>query len=245
MILKINGDISLKKKDWDEKNRVVKKSYQGVSSVTRLNNIIQKRKADAMDIILKLNEAGTLQSLSVTELRSKIEKQNSTSSFYEFSDQLIEELRKSNKIGTARSYNSVILALKKFHPKSLDFEDITYKFLTKFEANHLARGNAHNGFAVYMRTIRSIYNKAIKSGIVEKSLYPFSDFKIKTTPTEKRALDWNLLKKIISLKLKKDHPCFNARNFFLASYMMYGMNFTDMAFLQKTDIINGRINYNS
>jgi integrase/recombinase XerD len=56
-------------------------------------------------------------------------------------------------------------------------------------------------------------------------------------------LDWNLLKKIIKVKLATNHPCFNARNYFVASYMMYGMNFTDMAFLQKTDIKNGRILY--
>src|SRR5690606_38876071 len=37
--------------------------------------------------------------------------------------------------------------------------------------------------------------------------------------------------------------CFNTRNYFVASYMMYGMNFTDMAFLRKSDIIDNRIRY--
>ena len=37
--------INLDEKDWDAKNRIVRKSYKGVDSVTRLNNIIQKKKS--------------------------------------------------------------------------------------------------------------------------------------------------------------------------------------------------------
>ena len=44
-------------------------------------------------------------------------------------------------------------------------------------------------------------------------------------------------------KILHDHECFNARNYFVASYMMYGMNFTDMAYLQPSDIKDGRIQY--
>ncbi|CAM1360692.1 hypothetical protein TPENAI_20044 [Tenacibaculum litopenaei] len=36
-----------------------------------------------------------------------------------------------------------------------------------------------------MRTIRSIYNKAIKEGFVGREFYPFDNYKIKTTTTQK------------------------------------------------------------
>src|ERR1700754_4468218 len=61
--------IDLLEKDWDAKNRQVKRSYVGVNSVSRLNNQIQKRKADAMDIIFKLKETKQLTQLSLTSLR--------------------------------------------------------------------------------------------------------------------------------------------------------------------------------
>ena len=48
--------INLLVKDWDSINKVVRKSHDGVNAVSRLNNIIQKKKADAMDIIFKLHE---------------------------------------------------------------------------------------------------------------------------------------------------------------------------------------------
>jgi integrase len=237
-------NISLLIKDWDEEKRVVKKSYIGTESVTRLNNRIQKRKAEAMDIIFTLREANELDSLSITALRSKIEKQNCRQSFFQFADGLVQDLYTANQIGNARVYKGVISILKTFcNGKELYFSDITFSFLHKFEVHHKSKGNRANGLSVYMRTIRAIYNKAIKKGVAEKAKYPFGDYKIKNEPTEKRALDWELLKKIIELKLPSHHICFDSRNYFLASYMMYGMNFTDMAYLKKNDIVDGRIVY--
>ena len=235
---------SVHEKDWDSKNRIVKKSYEGLSTVSRLNNLIQKKKSEAMDVILKLHEADQLNSLSVATLRDRIAKEGTNQSFFDYGESQVSELIKANRIGTARSYKGLLAVLRTFNGKrDLSFQQISYAFLAKFETYHKSRGNEANGLAVYMRTIRAIYNKAIKEGVAEKEQYPFSDYKIKTTPTQKRALDFELLKKIINLKLEPNHTCFHARNYFLASYMMYGMNFTDMAHLKKSDINNSRVNY--
>jgi integrase/recombinase XerD len=241
ILLKIN----LTEKDWDAKNRVIRKTYKGADSVTRLNNIIQKKKSDAWDIIMQLHEAGHLHSLTVGDLREKIEGvENDRPSFFTFTEQQIEELKKAHRFGTARSYKGMVSVVKEFNnSRDLQFSEITYKFLTNFETNHYSKGNTANGLSTYVRAIRAVYNKAIKHGIVEKELYPFENYKIKWAPTEKRALDWDLLKKIIELKIKPEHECFNARNYFVASYMMYGMNFTDMAYLKLTDIKDGRVQY--
>ena len=74
-------------------------------------------------------------------------------------------------------------------------------------------------------------------------MYPFEQYKIRTAPTEKRALESEYIQKIVALSLEPSHPCFHARNYFLASYMMYGMNFKDMACLKRTELRNGRISY--
>jgi integrase/recombinase XerD len=236
--------IGIKEKDWDENSRSVLKSYTGLSTVARLNNLIQSHKKDAMDIILKLQEQEILNTLSVVELKAKIIKKNKTQSFFEFAETLIEDFKATNKIGTARCYKGVVDVLKEFAKgKSLSFTDISYNFLIKFENNHIQKGNAYNGLSVYLRTVRAIFNKAIKAGIIEKEVYPFAVYKIKSEPTQKRALDLDLLKTIIQKKIKPKDVCFHARNYFVCSYMLYGMNFTDMAFLKKTDLVNNRIQY--
>lgn len=94
-----------------------------------------------------------------------------------------------------------------------------------------------------MRTIRAIINKAIKSELIDKKYYPFDKYKIKTTPTEKRALDRKDVKKILKLSLKDDDNLFHTRNYFLASYLMCGMSFIDMAFLTINKLENGRVHY--
>lgn len=236
--------ISLKEMDWDDRKRLIRKTYSGSESVTRLNNLIQKKKSEAMDKIVKLNENGLLDSMSILELKKKLSDKNEHQSFISFSEQLVKELTKANRFGTANSYKQVLGLLKKFNNnRDILFRDINYSFLIRFETNHFAKGNSANGLAVYMRTIRSIYNKAINTGVADKDLYPFDSYKIKTTPTEKRALEWEQLRKIFELDLPKNHPCYNARNYFVASYMMYGMNFADMAQLRKSDIKDGRLLY--
>lgn len=236
--------IDLKEKDWDKESRQIRKSYQGTSTVSRLNNFIQKKKSDAMDILLALHESGKLQSLSLAELRRKIQSENAPGSFFPFAEQLIGELKKSHRNGTAKAYQNTMDMVKNFcQTKRLAFSDITYSFLTKLEAHHLAKGNGLNGLAAYLRSLRAIYNKAIKAGIIDKEQYPFDVYKIRTTPTEKRALDAEPLKKLIYLNLNPSDPLFHARNYFFASYLMYGMNFTDMAFLKKENIIHNRIHY--
>jgi len=264
--------IHLRKEDWDAETLEVKKSYKGTSNVKRLNNEIQKKKAEALDKILKLEEKSKHVPLTVTDVKQHIDPSATSQSFYEFGERLVKDLISTERIGTARSYEGVINVLKTFnkgkplaknlggnpketnklkfaakfkeiHYRDLSFEEINYNFLTQFENYHLSSGNELNGLAVYMRTIRSIYNQAIKAGGVDKSLYPFAAYKIKTEPTKKRALDITYLTKIIGLDLTENHPSFDARNYFVVSYMMYGMNFADMAFLQKSDIANGRIRY--
>jgi len=236
---------SVKEEDWDEAGRKIKKSYKGSETVERFNNLIQKKKSNALDILMKLDEKGELSKMSITDVKSRIVKKKEAQSFFTYADDLIASLKEAKRFGTAESYRSTTNVLKTFVNKNaLPFAAINYEFLKRFESNHLAKeGNSLNGLAVYMRTIRAIYNSAIKTGAAEEEHYPFKAYKIKTVPPKKRALDIDLLNNILGLKLAPDNLLFNARNYFVASYMMYGMNFMDMAFLRKTDIANGRINY--
>lgn len=94
-----------------------------------------------------------------------------------------------------------------------------------------------------MKTIRAIYNKAIKSGIISKEAYQFTNYRIKTTPTEKRSLDIDGIKSIMLLHLEKDDSSFHYRNYFLTSYMLYGISFIDMAFLKLENIVDNRVKF--
>src|SRR5690606_32964453 len=161
----------------------IKRSFSGTSSVSKLNNRLLKEKTRAVDIINDLYERNKLNFLSVLQLKSRIVKTVSQDSFYEYSLSLVKELNDTERFGNANTYYAITKVLKKFHDRNdLKFNDVNYDFLKRFESWHFSRGNSVNGLSVYMRTIRAIYNKAIKSGIISKESYPFTNYKIKTAP---------------------------------------------------------------
>lgn len=240
----ISTGISVKDKDWDDKSREIKKSYDGVSSVARLNNQLQKKKSLAFDKINELEELGTLESYSIKQLKVYITGEKNNSDFFSYAQTLISRLLEANRFGNASIYKTVVNVLKTFHKaKKLDLKQINYDFLKRFETFHLSKGNSINSLSVYLRTIRAIFNQAVSAGIIDKKYYPFDSYSIRQTKTQKRAISNEELKRVIALQLDESHACFNARNYFIISYMLYGINFIDMAFLRTSNIIDGRINY--
>lgn len=236
--------ISVFEKDWDFDKKMIRKSYTGTSSVTRLNNFLEKQKVKATDIINRLKEEDRLRFLSITQLKSELTKSGKTHSFFSFTEKVIDDFKNAERFGNAKAYNCLLGVIREFHAKKeLFFEELNYDFLVRFENYHLAKGNSYNGLAVYMRTIRAIYNKAINSELIEKKFYPFDKYKIRTEPTQKRAIGSDDIKKILNLNLTEDDKLFHTRNYFLTSYLMCGMSFIDMAFLTMENIKNGRIQY--
>ena len=108
----------------------------------------------------------------------------------------------------------------------------------------MAKGNSRGGLGVYMRTIRAIYNKAIKAGIAEEKHYPFKNYRIKSGKPRKRALSLEAIRKIKELKLEEGSQLERDRNIFLLSFYLRGIPFADLARLKCANIIDGRIQYN-
>lgn len=233
-----------KKEDWEAKKRFVKSSYKGTESVTRLNNHLLKKRSEALDIVTKLADAKTLDSFSATQIKELIRKKTDKVSFYEFTEDLIETMKKENRIGNARIYKSVLSVIKLYcKNKELHFNELNYAFLKKFETAHLSKGNSYNSLSVYFRTIRAIYNKAIKDGLIEKELYPFENYSIKTSKTRKRAISLDAIKKIVALEIDSSSKLYETKYYFLFSFYCRGMSFSDIAQLKVSNIIDGRIFY--
>lgn len=238
----ISLGLSFLDKDWDDKKKCVKASFQGTESVTRLNNILQKKRSKAIDIITQLDEQEELNGLSVTQIKDRIVNADKLKSFHSFGNDLVNELLSVNRIGSVRSYAHALTAIKNFTKKSdIRFEEINYDFLNKFEKHHLQKGGSLNGLAAYLRSIRAIFNKAIKLDLIDQKHYPFIKYTLKTKPTKKRAISASLINKIKELELSETHPCFHARNYFMASFYLMGISFIDLALLKVSDIKDGRI----
>ena len=229
---------------WNEKSREVKRTYKGVSSVARLNNLLAKKKTELRDGINALEENGQLEGLCIKDLKNTLTKSSQSTCFFEYGQNLINEMKEAGRFGNAQTYIGALGVLKNFHKKErLRFEEMTYVYLKRFETAHLKKGNSINGLSTYMRTFRAIYNKAIHQELVSADSYPFKKYRIKTEPTAKRAISKDKIKRILDLKLSPDSLLFRTRNYSLCSYLMNGILFIDMAFLKMDNIIDDRIQY--
>jgi hypothetical protein len=105
---------------WDQSKAVIKKTYKGFGNITRVNNHILKQKAKAIDRLTKLDEEDKLKYMSVPQVKEKLGRKSKTSSFFQFTEEIIQSLLEEKRIGNARSYRNVLREIKKFR-KNVDF----------------------------------------------------------------------------------------------------------------------------
>jgi integrase/recombinase XerD len=99
-----------------------------------------------------------------------------------------------------------------------------------------------NGLSVNLRTLRALFNRAIKEKRISKEYYPFNDYQIKTQKTRKRAITEEDIQKIKVFEPKtKRHS--RAKDYFFISFYMMGASFVDLAHLKPSNIIDDRIEY--
>lgn len=163
-------------------------------------------------------------------------------------DEIIQSFKRK-KSNTWEVYRTTRNALQQYTGRTeLDFSEIDYTFLKKFETRLLEEGKGVNYVAIHLRNIRSVFNRAIDEGLVGLDLYPFRRFKIQQRPTQKRDISIENINRLITLKkgeetvsLEKNEE--QARDIFLLSFYLIGINMRDIYFLKPENIRNGRLEY--
>lgn len=166
----------------------------------------------------------------------------SNGNVWEFTEEVIKDLEAQERLGSAKAYKDTLARLKEFKKSNITFYDIDIRFLQQFEQK-LKKTNSPATIGIYLRTLRAIFNRAIKDGLVSSDAYPFNEFKIKSPPSRKKALTKDHIKLLKDYKPKKGSNEKESVNLFLFSYYARGMNLTDIANLKWSNIRQGRIFY--
>jgi site-specific recombinase XerD len=224
---------------WDEReNKPIKKH----PNHDKLVLLLQKKLYQANRVIMEFDETG--EPYSIEDIVYKLKSGKSNISVYKYTEELIMKLEKTGKIGNSKVYSDTLNAFKKFRSNiDISFNQLSYRVVKDFEESMMEKGLKINSISVYMRTLRAIYNCAIKDKVAQESLYPFKNLKIKSEITSKRAISKEDISRIRNLKLIENSELDKARDYFLFSFNMRGMSFIDLAFLKNRDIINGRLQY--
>lgn len=236
-----------KPQDWIAEDGKVKSTFP---NSTRINVSIRKSLSDASLVLLE-NEH-ILDDLGIDELQRmvtlKLFGENKTIKkkeyFFVFTEEIIKDLIKAKRIGSATSYRTTLNSFKAFlNEKDILLIKIDHKFLTDYQTDCLSKGMKINAIGVYLRTLRAIINRAIDEDILLHTKYPFRKFSIKSEKTEKRAITKKQLKKVFDLKLKKGTNYWHSKNYFIFMFNMRGMNFIDVAYLTMKNIQGNRLVY--
>lgn len=226
---------------WDEKKGEPNKKHP---NQFELQNYLTNKKSDAEKalLVLESKDAG----FTSNQLKKAIKGISKKITVFKFIDEIVAQLKRINKIGNANAYSDCKRALSKFrNEKDLSFRDINPAFLKKYEESFLERNISTNSISVYMRTLRSVFNKAINEGYCDKQHYPFNEYKISKldTKTIKRALTKEQMAKFNAVKVVKGTHEWDSKNYFMFSFYTRGMNFTDIAKLKWSDIKLNRLKY--
>lgn len=207
-----------------------------------LDGYLKDRIAKAQNILLQLEMRG--KPYTVDQLLEKITTKTNSQDVVTYIKSLIIQLENEGKIGNSKVYKSLVGILNLFlNEQSIDFIDLDYRKLKKFEEFLLKRSVKANTLSYYMRTLRAVYNRAIKEGVVDEALYPFRTYKITSSRTQKRAISKEQITKIRDVNLNDNDSLCLARDIFMWSFYTRGMNLVDIIWLKVKDIKNNRVVY--
>lgn len=158
--------------------------------------------------------------------------------FQSYTSARSEALRVQGRTTTAIHYDTAIHRFTKeigFVP----IRKLTSEHIVRLDEAIRSKGVMENTAMFYMRTLKAIYNHAVKCVFV-KDKEPFKHVKCGTAKTKKRAITEKQLRCIYGMPLDKPRLAF-ARDMFLLSFLLRGMAPVDMQKLSKDNIKGGNV----
>ena len=117
----------------------------------------------------------------------------------------INRLVQIGRSGGASVFECSYKVLSKVIDLNRPFKEITHKDLIEVENKLRTRGVSYNSISVYLRSFRTICNRAILLDYVDQSWYPFFKYKIKKETTSPRVLSLEQIRRLFALELDKEH----------------------------------------
>jgi len=228
-------------KHWDENRKQVRKSHLNAEL---LNTLLTSKLAEANKKLIALQFEN--KDISSNQIKKELDSKSVSLTFSELSDEYLNELEKNHKLTRLFSDRvRVNHVLNYYKSKQLEFQEIDEAFLRRFQSYLKNKKNLSDRSIVNnLVVIRTIYNRAIKLGIVDQKNYPFGADKvrIKFPETEKIGLTISEVQKIENLEnLSVEHG--HTRNVWLFSFYLAGIRVGDVLKIRWSDIYDGRIHY--
>ena len=217
--------------------------YYSTKQIQQINCNIELRKRQLEDISITLHKK--MNGLyTVDDIMTMYGCQKECRYLFEYMDKEVQCRTSTHRFGVAILYRTTKESIKRFTKgKDILLKNISYTFVNNYIDYLRGEGIKENSIQMYLRNLRSIYNKARKEGLVTAKESPFDDIKMNGTVTVKRAVTKDVLRKIAYADLSDSKEMERARDIFMFSFYTRGMSLVDMLYLKHSDICNGSICY--
>ncbi|WP_455632332.1 phage integrase SAM-like domain-containing protein [Parabacteroides sp.] len=232
--------ISVDPAHWDFKKN---KPKVNCPNKEHINKIITDKVNELSEQIvqLKSERKGFTANSLMSKTSKKVQPKTVGDIFLEQMQRLTDEGRRGYMLSTKQVYNS----LMEFN-KHLDiyFTDIDVAWLRRYETHLRKKGIAENTIGIRFRTLRAIYNLAIEENIVKTEHYPFNTYKVSRLhkETAKRSISKEDVSRILGYQSSNRYIRLPI-DLFAFTYYMGGINFVDIAYLTKDNLMDGRLVY--
>ena len=224
----------------------------------------ERKYRDAAETLAVTDEVHNAKEVATKAVEGR--KQARRSKLLAYVSELISDMEKTGRVGNSLVYrdlkNQLIDFIRSADTPERDdvrFAEVTVKFLNAFETHMSAKGVTDTTLSNRFRTLRAVLNKAIGEGLADVKDYPFrrnvSDkhkFNVGKfdTTTRKRAISRDDVRKIETFVPTADatgafadlrnsieiERLQRAKDVFLFSFYVGGINFIDLAGLRYRDL---------
>lgn len=168
----------------------------------------------------------------------------SSLSFFNFMKSIIAKLKHDGKIRTSETYRSAFNSFSRFrNGEDVMLDAFSQDLMESYEAHLQSNGLIPNSISFHLRILRAVYNRACEQGLITATVNPFAHVYTGVEKTAKRAVDIETIRRIKNLDLSMDKSLDYARDIFMLSFYLRGMSFIDLAYLKKSDLLNGIVTY--
>lgn len=180
---------------------------------------------------------------TVDDIVSEYNRQPECPTLFNFIRSMITKKTAAKRDGTAKTYRDSLASFSSFrNGKDITFDDLNEDIINQYEAWMKNKGLKRNSSSCYLRTFKTLYLKAVDMGLTDDRdifRHVFTGF----ATTTKRAISIDAIKAIRKLNLENNPTLAFARDMFMLSLYLQGMAFVDIAYLKKSDIRNGQLQY--
>lgn len=175
-------------------------------------------------------------------------KSNDTSGgLFDYISTLAQALKSERRNSQSKSFVSLVSSLRNFtEADDVGFSNINAEFVYRYSEWLKQKGIADSSLSFYLRTLRTVLNKAHKDNLIDVSPCWFGnvDTRIyRSTASEEKTIDRDVLLKIEKLDLVANESLALARDMFMFGFYCGGMELIDIANLTADNIRDGNLVY--